>query len=364
MQDTCDGTGTCTDNGFQPATTSCGDTGDECTMQDTCDGGGNCTDNGFQPEFLACGDAGTQCTNPDTCDGAGSCTDGGIVTNGTACSDGDVCTEDDVCGAGACISGADICGPWYQTKFQAKCITSLNKTGAKVAAAQGKANTTCVRNFAKDKEVSVTTCLTADPKGKVAKAEAKTLAAENKYCGDGITTIPPDFGYTSGDAVNIAASSNEVALITEVFGVNLDLSIVKSDDDKEGAKCQAAMSKNYERLGSTALKLFMSCKTDGLKTLNIFNPETLAACMDDISNDIKGKMQKARDKLVADVNKNCATGQLDTLFPGTCVGDPDLPDCVARLVSCRICLMINEKDGLDGDCDLFDDATSNLSCGP
>ncbi len=103
-QDTCDGLGTCTDNGFQPAQTACGDAGTECTNQDTCDGLGVCTDNGFQPAQTACGDAGTECVNQDTCDGMGSCTDNGFKPVQTACGEAPTeCSGQDTCdGSGSC----------------------------------------------------------------------------------------------------------------------------------------------------------------------------------------------------------------------------------------------------------------------
>jgi hypothetical protein len=164
--------------------------------------------------------------------------------------------------------------------------------------------------------------------------------------------------------VNLAASIHSLDLLTEVFGPDLDTAIVKSNDDKDGAKCQAALSKNYEKLSTAALKLFGTCKNSGLKTETIVNRETLGDCMDAITSDVKTRMSKAREKLASDVNKNCAAEQLDSFFPGDCVGDPDLPNCVARLVSCRVCLMLNEQDDIAVDCDLFDDATSNLTCGP
>ncbi len=103
-QDTCDGLGVCTDNGFQSAQTACGDAGTECTNQDTCDGLGVCTDNGFQPAQTACGDAGTECINQDTCDGLGGC-------ESTPAEDGLYCDDsqegDERCYDGECLSISD-----------------------------------------------------------------------------------------------------------------------------------------------------------------------------------------------------------------------------------------------------------------
>src|SRR5688500_20276996 len=46
-----------------------------CDIQDTCDAAGTCTDRGFQPAGTACGDpSNTDCSNPDTCTGtSGAC---------------------------------------------------------------------------------------------------------------------------------------------------------------------------------------------------------------------------------------------------------------------------------------------------
>ncbi len=260
-----------------------------------------------------------------------------------------------------CAGGTDIWvgGTCVQTKDQAKCINSLNKAGAKVAAAQGKANTSCIKNAGKGKEANPTACLTADAKGKVAKAEAKTIAAETKACG-----VVPDFGYTSGAGVNLAALSNEVALVGQVFGSDLESTIIDSKTDKNGAKCQAAVSKDYEKIVGTAFKLFIACKKAGLKAETVVSLDSLGSCLNDLITDVKGKIAKGVAKLTADVNKSCAPEQLDTIFPGQCVGEGDFTGCVSRLAQCRVCLMVNAMDGTSVDCDVFDDATSNSSCVP
>jgi hypothetical protein len=132
--DACDGAGSCTDNGFKPATTTCGDPTDNacdnpdhcsgtdgncvpdyeipgaacgdtegaCTYADTCDGAGGCTDNGFKPVTTACGDdTNNECDNPDTCDGSGNCQINNEADD-TACpSDDNDCTTD-VCSGGVC----------------------------------------------------------------------------------------------------------------------------------------------------------------------------------------------------------------------------------------------------------------------
>src|SRR5207247_7149234 len=62
-QDTCSGTGTCVDNGYQASGTTCGSASDtECDNPDTCNGSGTCQVNN-ETAGTHCGDAGTQCTN-------------------------------------------------------------------------------------------------------------------------------------------------------------------------------------------------------------------------------------------------------------------------------------------------------------
>jgi hypothetical protein len=39
-----------------------------------------------------------------------------------------------------------------------------------------------------------------------------------------------------------------------------------------------------------------------------------------------------------------------------------LASCVDEAVACRVCLGLNEADGLDEDCDLLDDGVENSSC--
>jgi hypothetical protein len=117
VDDACDGTGTCTDNGNAADGSACGDpSGGECTDPDTCLAG-VCQDN-HANVGTACGDQGVECLDDDACDGAGSCMDNGFDPDGTPCLDADVCNGNETCQGGGCTGGTplicdvgEICDP-------------------------------------------------------------------------------------------------------------------------------------------------------------------------------------------------------------------------------------------------------------
>jgi YVTN family beta-propeller protein len=57
---------------FDAAGTRCGPPANECTIPDTCDGSGSCIDQGFMPQGMDCTDDGDPCTR-DACNGQGQC---------------------------------------------------------------------------------------------------------------------------------------------------------------------------------------------------------------------------------------------------------------------------------------------------
>ncbi len=108
-QDTCNLLGQCIDSGQQPNGSSCGSSSNtECSNADTCFSG-QCNPNN-ESGGITCGDAGTACTNQDTCDGSGGCSDNGFASDTTSCdADGNQCTGPDACdGSGVCLVGQDI----------------------------------------------------------------------------------------------------------------------------------------------------------------------------------------------------------------------------------------------------------------
>ncbi len=254
-----------------------------------------------------------------------------------------------------------------QSKDQQQCIVALNQGLASVAKAQAKDICTCIKAATKGKLSGQTLeqCMTADNKGKVAKASSKL---DKKRAGKCLQDDFPSFGVNDPNQVDAIAVAKELSLIHEIFGSDLDAVIIQSDDPnrvdpKTDGKCQLTAAKETKKCQDEKLKQFIKCKKSGLKDKSIQSAADLAACM---GLDPKGKIDKAcNTKLLGKLDKACTGLDLATLFPGDCSGAADttaLKDCLDRLVECAVCTALNQADGLNRDCDQFDDGTANDSC--
>tara|TARA_B100000315_G_scaffold185691_1_gene174850 strand:- start:55 stop:963 length:909 start_codon:yes stop_codon:yes gene_type:complete len=282
-----------------------------------------------------------------TCQIEASICGNGILQPGEGCDDGNT-TNGDGCSADCAIERE-------QTRKQQKCINDLNKAGSKVSKTQGKINAGCVKDTGKDKESDPASCVTADGKGKLAKAKAKTVKAAERSC-----TETPDFGFAGSTAVNDSASGQELGLLTDVFGASLNASVL-TGADRTGAYCQAAAAKTYEKIMAAKLKVFLKCKKNGLKSGYINSRARLEECFDQIIADPRGKIAKTIAKLDKTMDRKCGDYLVDA-FPGTCEGESEFAQCVDRLVECRVCKMLNAMDDLSENCDAFDDGVLNASC--
>ena len=243
-----------------------------------------------------------------------------------------------------------------QNADEQACINALNKSGAKVAKAQGKENAGCVKNAGRNKlNVSADACLTADLKGKIGKATANTTTAELKSCVD-----TPGFAYTSASTVNDGAVDNEVGLTHDVFGSFIQSAIIDASTDGVGAGCLASVVKAYEKVAAAALKEFTSCKRAGLKSETIVDAATLGNC---VGTDPKDKVLAARDKLESTIVDKCVGVNLVVAFPGCGAADaPTLADCTSSAAKCRVCTAEKEMDGHTVSCDQVDNGVLDLSC--
>ncbi len=214
-------------------------------------------------------------------------------------------------------------GAQLQNKSQQQCINELNKNLGKVAKMQGKSVFACIKDGSKGKlgAMTIEECTTADRKGTVGKATAKTSTKEAAKC-----TTPPDFAATNANTVNFVGIASELQLAHDYFGPDLDLAIVSFKLKKPVAKCQQAVAQQGEKCADALIKEFNACKKGLLKGKSGSRPldveELQASCMNQPSvlggiPDPKGKIQKACvTKLNDKIQKKCAGVDLALAFPG------------------------------------------------
>ncbi len=247
-----------------------------------------------------------------------------------------------------------------------KCVEKMNKAGGKVDKAQLKENERCLKDHQQGKldGLTVEQCTTADRKGKVAKAEGKTVTDDEKFC----TWLnpAPDFGYTGAAAVNEAAVEGPLDLIHAIFGNPLDdASLSTSASSKDTAKCQAEMLKRADKLEDTVLKELVKAKQKAIKEPTVNSAEKLETALVLVLSSNE-KITKAQDKLVKSVDKKCESlGALPSVvFPGICADAllDNVEDCAIAAARCVACEKMSTFDGLDLDCDDLDDGEANGSC--
>jgi hypothetical protein len=255
-------------------------------------------------------------------------------------------------------------------KADQKCVNSINKGAAKVAATQGKENAACIKNGGKGKLTTPTVeeCLTDDPKNKVSGAIGKIKVGD---CGS-----PPAFPAIDTDKNSIGAKmvNAELDLIHAVFGTDLDAVVVVSNKTipgtKDSAKCQAAVAKAIGKCLDTKFKEYNACKKNKLKgkdtTAAEGADELRTQCMEDGTTgaipDGKGKIAKKCVTAIGDtLSKKCAVPNVGDLITGC---DPVTKECIDQKVECEVCRALRELDGLFPNCDLFDNGVEDGSCDP
>jgi hypothetical protein len=235
------------------------------------------------------------------------------------------------------------------------CITSLNHAGAKVAASAQKDAVNCaklVTRYDLPPGVSGQQCLSADLHGRVAKASAHASTVDTSRC-----TPPPSFGYAGGAAVAAAGRQLSLDLVADLFGSNFGNALVT-------VKCQRRLLDDATKLTAAQLDEFLSCKKAGLANGAISDGASLAGCLAAIDADPHGKIDIARQRLIADDGRYCAGFDHHQLFPSYCLFATDFRACVEVRARCRVCEALNRTDALAMDCEAFDDGLANGSCGP
>lgn len=236
-----------------------------------------------------------------------------------------------------------------------RCIDGMNKAGAKVAAAAHSDAKYCTKLAFRGSlpaGTSAQQCLTADLRGRVARASSRVETIDATRCAP-----PPSFGYAGAPAVIGAGSTLAAALAADLFGLDLDAAIFP-------AKCQARVVHNLAKMSDAELRTFGACKKAGLADGTITDTASLASCLDAITADQEGKIARVRARLAADDARHCELYNRDILFPGYCAFADDFLPCVDVRLRCRVCEALNQMDALGVDCEAFDDGLANGSCGP
>ena len=165
----------------------------------------------------------------------------------------------------------------------------------------------------------------------------------------------------------------ELDLVHAIFGSDLDATIILQSEEPSACQCQAALAKAAQKCQETKLKEFNRCKKQALRGRDqppvVIAQELADACLGiglSPQPDPKGKIAKAcGTKIAAAVNSSgkCQQVELSRAVPGCGTDDPgEAAACLDRLVECQVCEGANQVDGLERECDDFDDAQANASC--
>ncbi len=241
-----------------------------------------------------------------------------------------------------------------------KCIVELNKGFAKVVKAQFRENVKCVKLAGWGRVASAELCLTADSRGRVAKAKSKNEKGQTRRC----TGVTPPFGATDAATGNQAAVLTELDLIHDIFGSDLDAAIIDASVDRAGRNCQVEVAKLASRCQDERLKSFNECKKNGLEgehaplgiDLPFDDSADLERCMTAIGFVATKIYTPCFLKTFRKIRKKCATTDIATAFPGVaaafpsdCSGTADsisLPFCLDHLLGCNLRRALSQVDGL------------------
>ncbi|HYD49670.1 MAG TPA: hypothetical protein VEB21_15045 [Terriglobales bacterium] len=260
---------------------------------------------------------------------------------------------------------AGVAPAQVQTKEQQKCVNALNGGASKVAAQQGKADLSCLKDAAEASLAgSAESCLVGD--GKVAAKIDKLHAAEIKKC-----VAPPSFGYSDAATSGGAARSGRLLAFHDLFGADLDSGALSCAGDEAGCDCQRQVAKAADKLANAKWKIFLKCKKAALKA-GASSAEDLQKCISDaategsLAADSKGAIAKSRAKLGELIGRDCdeVSATAAAFGNGECssLSGDSLASCIDDRTDCRLCQTFNDADALTVDCDLFDDDSANGSC--
>ena len=242
-----------------------------------------------------------------------------------------------------------------------KCIDGYNNKLRLVSAQAGKSARSCIKNANKGSVPDADVCIVTNTDGKIAGKEAKVtdLYTAGKCTG----TEPIQQGAVAGNA---AHRNGITDFAHELYGDPVG----PISTDKGDAKCLDKGIQRSTQAITEIIKAHRSCMKNGMKALTVFDEASAdAVCGTFAQIDSGGKAAGKLAKVTADVTANCGTttsgiAALYDGLPGSCHATAGaLAACLVQQSRCAACLILNEADGQDIDCDIFDDTVANASCG-
>ncbi|HYC00759.1 MAG TPA: hypothetical protein VEC57_16620 [Candidatus Limnocylindrales bacterium] len=244
-----------------------------------------------------------------------------------------------------------------QDAGQQKCLLATSSAASKLAKTSAKEFARCLKSAASGTLAgcSAEDCVASDAGGKVDDALTKLREAAADSC-----RVAPDFGHRHPSFVGSVVVRETIGLLDDVLGPDLDAATVPKSEDARAAACQGKAVKAVTKLGLSMSALYDACRKAAVKTAT--SADDLAGCLAAIDADAQGKVDSALQSLAGAVAGTCEGVDLATVFAGSCAAAPDLAACVEERARCRACRRARGSDGLDVDCEIFDNGAADGTC--
>ena len=287
---------------------------------------------------------------------------------------------DDRVTIGAMEDGYAIDGYVYNQLY--KCIDRMNTGCGKVVDAAGRSDAKCIRNQFNLGGGDATACVDDPLELKADQREARLLQDFDGYC-----QPVPAWGVNGASCCE--GGTNDGALCTEsaecvdgtcvpgacishaselaandvahaIFGPTVSVSAT-------AGKCQSGLAKAMGKAVTERWKVFRTCKRESIAIISD-DVALVSTCLGPPQADPASKVLRADGKIAREGTRCIDRGfsPIGDHFAGACtaVGDVLFPACVTERIQCAFCRAVNVADDISPalDCDLFDDATVNLSC--
>ncbi len=238
------------------------------------------------------------------------------------------------------------------TKPQSACVVHVNEALTAAVRAHDREAARC-RKEAAAGQGAFAACLDGDGKGRIAKAEARTIMTVEQEC-DGAGQ--PPFAFTDAGTVNGAAEVRTREALVEAFGDPAPIAVKGADP--AGAACQAELLRRHAKLLEVMVAELNRAKEPALKGSKtveaVCSAAELAFALDGVlaTTDPDSKIGKAKAGVQKGLAKRCTGLPIAGLFDcGGATTLAELVACVQALGVRTACLAFADADALDLDCD-------------